>query len=104
MKRKYKIRHTRKITPARRIVLACWHAYHKLTYRRLLVWRGILVRCGVPCCEGFQGPCCKVGERRAMNTAYVVHEQNFCHMCEDCFEGVQAYWAERWAEHRSSVL
>ena len=42
-------------------------------------------------------------KRRRQNTAYEDDESNFVVACKNCFEEIQEYWAERWAEYHSSI-
>jgi hypothetical protein len=39
-----------------------------------------------------------------MNTAYVNEEDNYTYACDPCFEEIEEYWAEMWAEYYSGRL
>jgi hypothetical protein len=54
--------------------------------------------------------CEKCGEfsrkvkRRHQNTRYVDDESNYVTVCDQCFEEIEEYWKERWAEYYSGCL
>jgi hypothetical protein len=52
---------------------------------------------GIPTCQGYEGPCQRLGHRRRQNTAYMDEEDNYVHMCDRCFEQLQEYWDEMWS-------
>lgn len=53
-------------------------------------------------CLGFSEPCGKPGKLRRQNTAYHVEIRNWNCLCDLCQEEADLYWAEMWAEYRSS--
>jgi len=73
------------------------HHYFQHTYYRTY----FLLRKLFPkhICQGYDGPCCRLGKRRRMNTQYLNEESNWCVACDDCFEAIEAEWAERWDEY-----
>ena len=42
--------------------------------------------------------------RRRQNTQYIQEESNWVTCCDECFEEVEEYWAERWAEYYNGRL
>ena len=55
-------------------------------------------------CQGFDGPCkSRKAKLRRQNTKYVNDEMNWVIACDQCFEGIEEYWAERWAEYYSMI-
>jgi hypothetical protein len=40
-------------------------------------------------------------KKRRMNTAYIEEKSNYCCVCKDCYQEVEAYWDERWSEYNS---
>ena len=65
------------------------------------IWR-FLHFLGFPICEGYEGPCLKLGKRRRRNTAYEKDEMNFTFQCQRCFDSEAEYWKERWDEYYGS--
>ena len=41
-------------------------------------------------------------KRRRQNTAYVDEESNYITTCIDCYDEIQALWAEMWDEYYKS--
>lgn len=54
------------------------------------LWVGYLCGCG------------RRAELRRQNTAYAEDNSNWVIACDECFEEIQEYWADRWAEYHSS--
>lgn len=42
--------------------------------------------------------------RRRQNTQYMHEESNWVTCCDECFEEIEEYWAERWAEYYNGRL
>lgn len=47
---------------------------------------------------------CRGVKRRRQNTAYEDEESNYVTVCPTCFEEIEEYWDERWADYNSSRL
>lgn len=60
------------------------------------IWLGWCPQCGRWFRHGVK--------RRRQNTAYVEEEWNFVTACEECFEEIESYWEERWAEYYADRL
>lgn len=56
-----------------------------------------------PRCPQCKQPHKTIGRRR-MNTAYRNDNSNFIICCRQCFDEVEEYWAERWADYYSGIL
>ena len=61
-----------------------------------------LTKIGVPLCHGHCGYCFKIGKRRRQNTKYAEDEMNYVFCCKNCFEQIEACWAEQWDDYYSS--
>ena len=48
--------------------------------------------------------CGEVGKVRRQNTMYVKSIMNWIVACDPCFEEIEAYWAERWADYYAGCL
>ncbi len=57
-----------------------------------------------PLCDGFKGPCFKLGERRRQRTAYHEDDLNWVFLCDKCAEINQEHWDEMWSEYYSQVI
>lgn len=43
-------------------------------------------------------------KKRRMNTQYENEESNYCEVCKECYEEIEEYWEERWAEYNAGRL
>ena len=57
-----------------------------------------------PFCDGFQGPCFKLGEKRRQRTAYHDDDLNWVFLCDECMEMNQGNWDEMWSDYYHQVL
>lgn len=55
-------------------------------------------------CHGADYPCFNLGKRRRQNTQYVDDSCNWVFLCDECFEVIQGYWADMWAEYYSGCM
>ena len=46
----------------------------------------------------------KYPKRRRQSTQYEDEESNYVTCCAECFEEIEEYWAERWAEYYAGRL
>lgn len=53
-------------------------------------------------------PCCRRWSfglnKRRMSTLYCDEESNWMESCEYCFEQMEDYWRERWADYYADCL
>lgn len=52
-----------------------------------------------PPSNGLSCGCGKPAQKRRQNTNYVDDELNWVVACDPCFDEIEAYWAERWADY-----
>ena len=55
-------------------------------------------------CQGHENLCTNNGIRRRCNTKYIDDELNYMVLCDDCFESVQAYWADMWSDYYADCM
>lgn len=48
----------------------------------------------LPICEGYEGPCFKLGKRRRLCTRYIEERRNWTHQCQDCYDGTNEYYLD----------
>ncbi len=77
---------------------------NRLYWMILVYLHRFLTWCRLPVCEGFQGPCFKLGERKRQNTQYHDSKLNWTTQCPVCFKAEWDAWQERWDEYYSSIL
>lgn len=63
-----------------------------------------LKRLGVPLCDGFCGPCFRIGKKQRQNTQYNNEEDNWVFLCDNCMKENDAHWEERWDEFYRGCL
>lgn len=91
----------------RRLHLALWRLrmlWYSLCEWGIITTHRILAKLGFTMCQGFQGPCCRLGTRQPRNTAYADEASNWVTMCPRCAEAEAEHWRERWEEYYSGCL